>query len=613
MPVGGPPLWVTSTNSQFILGDVPLFWLPRLTAPAEDPNIPIRRAVIKHDSIFGLQVKTVWDLTKILGEPKQRGMQWDLLADYLSERGPSLGVEGEYDVLTNAGRAKGVTSIIYQYDDDFDNLGVERQRLIPEDNNRGQIIGRLRQDFGYGTTLFGEFGLLSDRNYRESFQEVPYDTEKDVETVLGIRRDVDAWSGQLWAKTELNDFETSTDWLPRADVFSFSQPLFGNLTWSSHSSVGYADQERGRPPTDPNEPFTNLNMPYHQNGEGLVTMTRHQLDAPFMLGAINFNPFIMGEAAYWDEGLVEDEIDRYLLSTGVQAHLSASRVLPFVRDEFWGLNGLAHKADTYLEYRYTDSSRDLNQINQFNEIDENAQERFRTRYPIQIFPGITPDEFDPRFYALRTGAGLWVSAPYSEIADDQQVLRLRSRNRLQTKSGPLNSQRIRDWMIWEYGASFFPDANRDNFGEDFGLIFGNYRWNVSDRTSILADGTFDLFSNSQRVWSVGLLSQRSLRGSMYLGYRQVEARNYLDSQTLVASYSYHMSPKWISTGAFAYDIAEGVARGTSLTFSRVGLDFVVHVGFGIDTSKDNVGVAFAVEPRFGPPSPTNLSYLLGLQ
>ena len=106
MPVGGPPLWVTSTNSQFILGDVPLFWLPRLTAPAEDPNIPIRRAVIKHDSIFGLQVKTVWDLTKILGQPKQRGMQWDLLADYLSERGPSLGVEGEYDVLTNAGRAK---------------------------------------------------------------------------------------------------------------------------------------------------------------------------------------------------------------------------------------------------------------------------------------------------------------------------------------------------------------------------------------------------------------------------------------------------------------------------------------------------------------------------
>jgi len=98
-----------------------------------------------------------------------------------------------------------------------------------------------------------------------------------------------------------------------------------------------------------------------------------------------------------------------------------------------------------------------------------------------------------------------------------------------------------------------------------------------------------------------------------MGFRQVKARNYIDSQTLVASYSYRMSPKWISTGAISYDVAVGESRGSSLTFSRLGLDWIVHFGFGIDTSKDNVGVALAVEPRFGPPSPTNMSYLLGLQ
>ena len=74
-----------------------------------------------------------------------------------------------------------------------------------------------------------------------------------------------------------------------------------------------------------------------------------------------------------------------------------------------------------------------------------------------------------------------------------------------------------------------------------------------------------------------------------------------------------MSPKWISTASFAYDVAETELRGTSLTVSRVGLDWILHFGFGYDVSKDNVGLGVSFEPRFGPPSPTNLSYLLGIQ
>ena len=610
---GSPPLWVTSLNPQFILGDVPIFALPKVTAPIEDPNIPIRRAVIKQDRIFGFQVRTVWNLSKVLGQQNMTGMDWDLTADYLSERGPAIGLQSDYDTQTFLGRAIGESTLIYQYDDGTDNLGADRRSISPDDNSRGAVIMRHKQFLPGQAQLFGEIGYLSDRNYLESFHEPRYDSDKDVETLIGARQDLQAWSGSLLARTELNEFEASTDWLPRGDLYSFSQPIFNGLAYhSSHSSAGYADLEPGKSPADPNDPFTSLALPYYNDASGLVAMTRHQIDAPFMLGPVNVNPFVMGEAAFWDEGLTGQDIDRYVFSGGVQAHLSATKVMPFVRNELWNLNGLAHKSDAFLEYRFTESSRGLNEISQYNEIDDNATERFRTRYTTQIFPGLIPAEFDPRYYAVRNGAGLWVSAPYHELVDDQETLRLRWRNRLQTKVGPVGQERIRDWMIWESGVTWFPDADRDNFGEDFGLLYGNYRWNVNDRTSILADGIVDLFDNAQDVWSLGVLSQRSTRGSIYLGYRKVEAKNYLDSQTLVASYSYQMSPKWISTGSLAYDVAAGESRGSSLTFSRVGLDWIVHVGLGIDTSKDNIGIAFAVEPRFGPPSPTNLSYLLGL-
>lgn len=613
-PKNGPPLWITAEEPQFMIGDVPILKLPRIVAPAEDPNIPIRRAAIKHDRIFGLQVKTVWDLTKVLGQPKQRGMQWDLLADYLSDRGPAIGVEGEYDVRNGNGRMIGNSSIIYQYDDGSDNLGFDRKSVSPGQHHRGQVIWRHKQERPDGLTVFGEIGLLSDRNYRESFHEADYDSDKDIETILGVRQDSEEWSGRIFANTELNEFESSTDWLPKADLFGFSQPLFGGLAyWSSHSSAGYADLEPGAPPADlTTDPYALNASPYFQDSSGLVAMTRHQIDAPFMLGPVNFRPYAMGEAAFWNEGLQQQDLDRFLFNGGVEAHLSATKIMPFVQSEVWNLNGLVHKSDLYLNYSYTDVSQDLDQISQYNAFDDNSTERFRHRFTDQIFGGLVPNEFDPRNYAIRTGAGLWTSAPYHELVDDQEVMRLRWRNRLQTKVGPQGSQRIRDWMVWEYGASYFPQADRDNFGENFGLLYANWRWNVSDRTSILSNAVFDLFENSQDVWSVGVLSQRSLRGSTYVGFRQVEATNYVDSQTLVASYSYQMSPKWISTGSIAYDVAAGESRGSSLTFSRIGLDWILHFGFGIDTSKDNVGIAFSLEPRFGPPTPTNLSYLLGL-
>jgi hypothetical protein len=84
---------------------------------------------------------------------------------------------------------------------------------------------------------------------------------------------------------------------------------------------------------------------------------------------------------------------------------------------------------------------------------------------------------------------------------------------------------------------------------------------------------------------------------------------------MIGSYSYQMSPKWISTASpMRYDVAAGEARGTSVTISRVGLDWILHFGSGFDFSKSNVGVGVSLEPRFGPPSSaTNLSYLLGIQ
>ena len=612
--VMGQSMWVTSVNNQFLVGDTPIFYLPKISGPAEDPGVPIRSATVTQDRIFGLQVNTVWDLNKLLGLPKQPGTKLDLLADYRTKRGPGIGARAEYQGENSYGDYLGNGTLYYQYDKGKDNLGLDRRSLEPKNDSRGEATWRHRQELSNGAMLFGEIGYLSDRNYLEQYHENRFDSDKDVETLIGIRKDSGAFSGSLWGRTDLSGFEANTQWLPRADAYSFSQPLFdGLLYWNMHSSVGYANMKQMDQPTDVTDPFTVNGLPYMTDASGVVAMTRHELDMPFNVGPVNFEPFVMGEAAYWEDGIGNQQVDRYLMNAGMRARLSATRIFPFIRSDVFNLNGLAHKHDTMLEYSLTNSSRSINEIPQYNEIDENSQERFRTRYPLQVYSGILPTEFNPRNYAIRTGAGLWASAPYHELADDLQAFRLGFRDRLQTKVGPPNAPRIRDWMVWEYGATLFPKADRDNFGEDVGLLFGHYRWNVSDRTSLLTDSSWDLFDHAQNIWSVGILSQRSLRGSVYLGYRDVTATDYFQSQTIIGSYSYQMSPKWISTASYAYDVAAGESRGSSVTVSRVGLDWILHFGLGLDFSKGNVGVGLSLEPRFGPPSATNLGYLMGLQ
>jgi hypothetical protein len=110
-----------------------------------------------------------------------------------------------------------------------------------------------------------------------------------------------------------------------------------------------------------------------------------------------------------------------------------------------------------------------------------------------------------------------------------------------------------------------------------------------------------------------MLSQRSERGSVYLGLAQVKGDSgVLDSDILTLSYSYQMSTKWISTIGTAYDLGEHRNVGQSFTISRIGLDFIINVAGSYDVSTGNTSFAVSIEPRIGNfgNSMTQLSNLL---
>lgn len=604
-PETGEPIivtqpWTTVLNSRLYVEDVPLFFLPYSTGTPEDITTPLQAVAFQQDSIFGSQLLTKWDAFALLGMTRPEGVRWYTDLNYYSQRGPSIGTDGLYegtDFWGNQIQGSGLANFVY--DHGRDNLGLDRRSLTPPDESRGRFNVRHRSFLSPDTVFQGEIGYVSDRNYLEQWYESEFDRGKDQETLGYLKHTQENWAGSILARATVNPFEYNTQWLPRGDLYALGEPILDSIVnWSMHSSIGYASQNNVQRPTDPNDVMSPI--PYYKAGDGLMAMSRHELAAPFNVGALKITPYALGEAAYWGDSFTNESQGRLYGRTGVRASIMATRIMPYVQSDLFNLNGLAHKMVFNANYALAGSTESLNSISQWNELDDDAQERFRERMLTNTFGGTLPPWFDSRNYAVRSGAATSVTAPYNELVANQQVLALGWSHRLQTKVGPPDRLRLKDWMTLDLGANFYPAANRDNFGEDFGLYSARYAWNVGDRTTILANTLNDTFDGGQQIWNLGVLSQRSYRGSMYVGVRQIKGQQ-LDSEILTASYSYVMTPdKWVSTLFTAYDLAESRNRGQAFTVTRIGNDFLFHVGVNFDASKDNVGFTFSVEPKFGP-------------
>ena len=209
-----------------------------------------------------------------------------------------------------------------------------------------------------------------------------------------------------------------------------------------------------------------------------------------------------------------------------------------------------------------------------------------------------PPQVDERLYALRMGMGDWVTAPSMEIADDMEALRLGVHQRWQTKRGPPDDMHIVDWIEFNTDVTVYPDPSRDDFGQTFGMLDYNFRWHVGDRLTLVSDGLFDFFSLGQDEVTLGAFLTRPPRGSLYVGVRSLQGP--ITDTMISMSYSYLMSPKWISTYGISYDLSDTKNVGQMLRITRVGESMLVSGGFSYDPARNSVTAVFMIEPRFMP-------------
>ena len=593
-----------SSGNVLYLSGIPVFYWPTIATDLRKPSFFIDGIRVGNDDVFGTQVVVDLDAYQLLGiRNAPQGTDLGISVDYLSDRGVGHGLTFEYDradVWGYDGPAEGLWDYWGIQDDGFDNLGLGRRMIVPEKDYRFRLFGRHRQRFDNGWELTGESGWISDRTFLEQYYEREWDETKDPRTGLRLKRLADNRALSIESNAQVNEFFTETQWLPRVDHYWLGESLLGDrLTWFEHSQAAYANINVADTPTNPTLASQFTLLPWEADVEGERLVTRQELDLPLELGPVKVVPFVLGELAQWGQALDGEQLQRAYIHTGVRASVPFWAVFPDVHDPLFNLNGLAHKVVFDAEFSYADANEDLADLALYDPLDDTSIIEFRRRlFNGTLPPTITDIKFDPRFYAFRTGLQGWVTSPVTEIADDLLALRLGMRHRWQTKRGGPGRQHLVDWLTFDMNATYFPDQNRDNFGQVFGLVDYDVRWHLGDRFTVLSDGAADFFGDGLRMANAGVLLNRPSRGNAYLGVRSINGP--INSNVLLGSYSYRLSPKWISTAGASYDFGDAGGIGQSFSMTRIGESMLVTMGMNYDRSKDNFGIQFLVEPRFLP-------------
>ncbi|MFO1063614.1 MAG: organic solvent tolerance protein OstA [Pirellulales bacterium] len=558
----------TSRNNFVYVMGLPVAYWPVFSTNLARPSFYLTGIKFKSDQIFGSQVYADWDLYQLLSLPQIDGTAWTLSTDYLSKRGPALGTRFTVDRpdVPILGPTQGYFDAWGLVDSGRDVIGSDRHLLTPEATNRGRAIGRFRSHPTQNMELWSELGYITDRNFMEQYFENEWDQQKDYTTGLRLRNYNGNRMFDIAGQARINKFFTETEQLPRLDHYWMGQDLGEYLTWSEHTNVGYLHQRVASTPTDPKDAAKFALLPWETDSEGIRAVTRQELNAPLNLGAFNVVPFLSGEAGYWGEDTAGNPVTRLVGQGGVRTNLPFWRAYPNVESDLLDIRGIAHKVAIKSELFYADASQDLSRFPLYDALDDNSQEHFRRRLIFNTFGGALPPQFDERSYALRQGMQRWVAAGSSEIADDMTQARIGLHQRWQTKRGVPGRERITDLVAFDVDAIFFPNATRDNFGEDVGAINYSFRYHLGDRVTLLSDGYFDVFSQGLKTLSAGAMFSRPGRVDAYIGMLSMEGP--ISSNVLNGYMNYRLDDKWIFSGGAAFDFGQVGSVGQPLAHTR---------------------------------------------
>ncbi|WP_020473546.1 LPS-assembly protein LptD [Zavarzinella formosa] len=598
------PEILEATDVTTKIGPIPVFYAPKVKTDLEDPLGPFKGVVFRQDRIFGFQTYLTWDMLDLIGLKKLPGEKWDLLTDYLGRRGPGLGTRYLLSGDTFLGMDAPFQTLVKGYiihDKGTDIIGGERGMDFSPPDLRGRFLWRHQQEFG-DLTLQSQIAYLSDRNFYEQYYNFDYNQGPNQETFLWLKYQNGNAAVTMLTEPNIRNWVSETQWLPKLEGQLLGISLFDTLTYHTWGSVGYARSSPYRQPTREFPFGVDVNSPPIEPSVNTGRFDwMQELSMPFYAGPLKVVPYGVADFAYYTSDTANRSPEgRAYGGLGVRSSLPLSRLYSDIESELFNVQGIYHKNVFSANYYYAASSTSHTLLPQLDRLNDDATESswrditpwhpyFDPTMNIKGAALASSPIYDPRLYAIRR---LVDSKP--DTLDDIQVLQLGWRQRFQTKRGYPGLEHEVDWLTINLTGSIFPTPERDNFGKNVGFLESNVVWNVGDRNSVYLDSWVDPYDLGARYVAVGTSYQRDDRTRLSVSYRTIEP---VGSRLVTASVGYVFNPKYVVTAATSYEFSTQASLSNSLTFTRIGTDMQVSVGFNYNALLNTFGFNVNVVPN----------------
>ena len=557
-------------------GEMTVMRWPSMRSNLERPDVPLKRARVGHDDVWGTSLETEWYLSRVLGLKEPKDTDATLAVDYFDKRGPGVGVDIDYLRDNYFGRIKG-----YLIDDHGqDRLGRidSRRDLEPPHDERGRFRLQHRQFLPNEWQVTTEFSYLSDRNYLEQFERTEFFQDKEQETLVHMKRSQDNRAFAVTSKYRINEFVSQVEEQPSAEFHWTGQSLFDDkFTFYSDSLLGrFRSQfDQDATPTGSSEFYT-------------MAVTRNELDMPIRLKRSKLVPFVAGNAGFEDEDgfhtSVQDQPSNakeaiWFGEAGLRFSLDPIwRSYPEIQSQLWDLNQMRHVIEPYA-----------------------------------------------------TTVSYWEE---ETVAQQRDVLNVGATQRWQTKRGVGDKQRTVDWLRWDLNATWVNDASelwngpshmmwnrpfvpmrnafsgvvpsRDRrtsnfYGASRNYVGSDLVWRISDSTAILGDCYYDMAAGIVRQTQWGISHMRWPDLNLYLGssyLRDVEnSEGQVGTHALTVSALYKLDPRYAVVLSHQYDTDYGASIRSEATLLRKYHRLNYGLTFRVDESLDTSSVIFSLWPE----------------
>jgi hypothetical protein len=570
---------------RFKMGNRTTFHWPFMRSNLQRPDVPLKSIHVGNDNTFGTSVETRWYLSRLLGLREPAGTDSTLTLDYFGKRGVGVGAEIEYVRENYLGRLLGYV-IRDTGEDRLGRLG-SRKHLEPPRELRGRFSWRHKHFLPYNWQLATGIGYSSDEYFIESYYRSEFNVGME-ETYIHLKRIEDNWGISFLGKGRINDFADELEELPSAEFHLTGQSLFEDrFTLYSDTQISRLRQRIG------NEHTTTL------INEQMFSFASHrtELDMPMRADPFKIVPFVAGTFGYDDRsgftttlvdgsntgGFGDDQI--WLGEAGVRVGTQYWKIYPDVKSRLWDLKGLRHIIQPQLTAAYYTES--------------------------------------------------------DKVVEQRDTLNFAVFQRLQTKRGPGDKQRVVDWMQLDMDVTWVNDSDDvdiatapdrfiwnkpivplrvfsapeifngslrnggrfhrfERFGPRRNYFGADYIWRLSDTSAILSDMNFDMQSGVVQQFNIGFSHLCWPNLSYYIGsryLRRVEILGEKGSNAFTFAATYALDPRYTLVFAQQYDFDYGANTRSDITLIRRYHRVYWGLTYSTDQSMDRQAIVFSIWPQ----------------